>query len=117
MWPFKSKLLTAETEAAPTKWELDQSRVNALRAWRDIGQEFEYLGRRMVVSGHSRIEFSGMMLRLTPELRARYADAKGQVHELTLSEAEALALAKKPDLQSNVGVRGAELAVSAERPS
>ena len=103
MWPFKTKAhaVGGFVEPAKSKWELDQSRVEALRSWRDVGQEFEYLGRRMVVVGHSRIEFAHMSMWLVPEVRARYADDKGQVHELALSESEALALARSSELRPN----------------
>lgn len=101
MWPFKTKP-GQHSDGAPSKWELDQSRVSALQAWRDVGQEFEYLGRLMIVIGHSRIESSGLMMWLVPEVRARYADDKGQIHELRLSEYEVLAMTRSSDLQPNV---------------
>jgi hypothetical protein len=106
MWPFKSKTAPTEVENVPSKWAMEQSRIQALRAWRDVGQEFEYLGRRMVVVAHSRVEFSGVMVWLVPEVRARYADNAGKVHELTFCESEALALARLSDLQPNARLSG-----------
>jgi hypothetical protein len=99
MWPFKTKspaggYVAAEIPGtALSTWSADKERADALRAWREVGQEFEYLGRRMVVAAHERIEYHGLNIRFVPELKARYTDNNGMVHTLVFSEAEALALA------------------------
>lgn len=95
MWPFKRK--QTEEPQGPTKYEKALARVEVLRRWRAVGEEFEYLGRRMVVVSHSRLEvWVDAELNLVPEVRARYADDRGQIHELVLSEAEVLALMDHP---------------------
>ena len=93
MWPFKRKILAEQTQNLS---EICKQRVAEIRAWRDIGQEFEYLGRKMVVISHSRLaEIGGFMLVHVPELRVRYADDTGKIHEMVMRESEALALARK----------------------
>ena len=102
-WPFAKK--PEVKQEGPSELEQAEARVSVLRAWCDVGQEFEYLGRRMMVVKHSRLDMApGIyfpLLRLVPELHARYADDHGQLHTLVLSESEALALAARP-LQPNV---------------
>lgn len=107
MWrPFANKT----KEIFPSEWELTEARVHALRQWRDVGQEFEYLGRRMVVIKHSRIDmWPGLHfpeLHLVPEIHARYADDRGEVHTLVMSELEALALATH-SVPPNAGIKAA----------
>jgi hypothetical protein len=101
-WPFAKK--AEPKEQGPSQWELDEARIAALRAWRAVGQEFEYLGRRMVVAKHYSVDLTPSLhfpsMRLVPEVHARYADDRGEVHTLVLSEAEVLALAHS--LQPNV---------------
>jgi len=93
-WPFAKK--QEVQQKSPSEWGQAEERVAALRAWRNVGQEFEYLGRRLVVVEHSRVEigpgFHFPTLRLIPELRARYADDCGELHTLVMSEAEVVAL-------------------------
>ena len=104
-WPFAKK--QEVQQKGPSEWEQAEARVAALRAWRDIGQEFEYLGRRMVVVKHSRIEtwpgFHFPTLHLIPELHARYADDCGELHTLVMSEAEVAALmySLQPNVRAN----------------
>ena len=108
MWrPFAKKKKKPQ-ERGPSQWELDEARINVLRAWRKVGQEFEYLGRRMVVAKHYSVNFIPGLhfgsMRLVPEVHARYADNHGEVHTLVLSESEVLALAHS--LQPNDKVSG-----------
>lgn len=95
-WPF-DKRKKQPAEKRPSDLDMVEARIAALRAWRDVGEAFEYLGRRMVVIAHSRVEvwpgYHFPTIHLVPEVHARYADAHGQVHTLVLSEAEVLALA------------------------
>ena len=114
-WPFAKK---AEVQQkGPSEWERAEARVAALRAWRDVGQEFEYLGRRMVVVKHSRMEtWPGLhfpTLHLVPELNARYADDHGELHTLVMSEAEALALMHS--LQPNARLTAPDTALQEQR--
>ena len=93
-WPFEKKV--DPKERGQSQWELDEARIAALKAWRQVGQEFEYLGRRMVVAKHYSLDFTPSLhfpsMRLVPEVHCRYADDFGKVHTMVLSEAEALAL-------------------------
>lgn len=85
MWPFKKK---AE-EKTPAV-----DHIGALQNWRPIGSSFTYLGRRMVVCGHYRIEYGGGMtpMRVVPCLQADYADDHGVIRHIEFSHAEAVAL-------------------------
>ena len=51
--------------------------ITELKAFRDIGETFSYLGRTCVVTGHSYCE-SGDAI---PMLRFDYADNHGVIHE------------------------------------
>lgn len=110
MWPFKKKQektyaeIEAEFQANKTPEQLDQDRalayIHRLAYWRDIGDEFEYLGRRMVVVKHHRVDTSSgvrspFVVTRVPELHARYADDHGVFHDLVLSAHEALALIER----------------------
>lgn len=69
----------------------------------------------MVVAKHFRIDVTPSLrfpgVRLVPEVHARYADDRGEVHTMVLSEEEALALAHS--LQPNVGAKAPTEARSA----
>ena len=68
--------------------------IDTLRKWREIGQEFDYLGRRMVVASHIYVSVYEDDGAVTPRLTARYVDNSGVFHELTFSTPESLALAR-----------------------
>lgn len=112
-WPFEKK--TEPKEQGPSQFELDEASIAALRAWRGVGQEFEFLGRRMVVAKHYRVDFTtdlyGGSVRMVPEVHARYADDRGEVHTLVLSEAEAFALANslQPNARTQRAAEGGPL--------
>lgn len=101
MW-WKCVKKTEPKKQGPSQWEAQweaaESKIAALQAWRAIGEEFDYLGRRMVVIKHYSVDmkpnppFAG--IRLVPEIHARYADDNGKVHDLVLSESEVMALAR-----------------------
>ena len=118
MWPFSRK--AEPKDQGPSQLELDAARIAVLRAWREVGQEFEYLGRRMVVTRHYKLDLTPGLhfpsLRLVPEVHARYADDHGEVHSLVLSEAEALALAMARSLTPNVGANRTAEGGPVERP-
>lgn len=108
-WRFWKRTEAAETvEAKPDIWANNQKLIEILRSWRDVGQEFEYLGRRMVVVSHSVLDtwpdYPFPRLYIKPELKARYADNRGEIHTLIFSEAEAMMLASGTALPPNVGV-------------
>lgn len=73
---------------------LKNDRVKELKAWRDVGQSFVYLGKEMVVCRHSRLEMNGHFCQVIPEVQARYVDNHGVIHTIAISEKEALTLAK-----------------------
>lgn len=87
MWPFKKK------EAKPAAPDYRMTLIHQLEEWRAIGQEFEYLGRRMIVCGHYSIDGGYPMgLYMSPRLRADYADDHGVIHTIAFSAAESAAL-------------------------
>lgn len=86
MWPFKKK------DAKPEP-DLRTALIQRLESWRAIGQEFEYLGRRMIVSRHYSIAGCYPMgLYPQPGISAYYADDIGVIHSVSFSAAESMAL-------------------------
>ena len=84
IWPFKKK---------HESFDIHELIVQQLEAWRPIGGQFEYLGRRMIVAGHSRLVFSPMHSAYRrPQLRADYADDHGVIHSIAFSAAESVAI-------------------------
>ena len=88
MWPFKKK------EAKPVEPNYRLAMIEKMQEWRSVGEEFEYLGRRMIVAGHWRIGVHGFPggLCVEPCLRADYADNNGVIHSVSFSNAEIEAL-------------------------
>lgn len=99
-WPFKKKDVEDKPKK-PDPWKEAEARAQALLEWRGVGEEFTFLGRRMVVTQHSHIERSVYSYVLVPALHARYADDVGVIHTLMLTEMEALALRNKELLLNN----------------
>lgn len=90
MWPFKKK------EAKPVEPNHRIVMIARLAQWRAIGDEFEYLGRRMVVSAHWRISGGYPFgLFMEPCLQADYADNNGVIHNVSFGVAESEALMNK----------------------
>ena len=96
MWPFKKK------DAKPAEPDCRTALIQQLESWRAIGQEFEYLGRRMIVSRHYSIAGGYPMgLYLQPGISADYADDIGVIHSVSFSAAESMALmAAQPNTRS-----------------
>lgn len=87
MWPFRKK------DAKPAAPDHGLVLAQQLEAWRPIGQEFQYLGRRMIVSGHYSIGGGYPMgFYIKPGIRADYADDMGVIHAISFSAAESAAL-------------------------
>lgn len=88
MWPFKTK-------PREPNWKIQA--IKDLRAFRDIGQTFNYLGRTCVVKRHWMLwpHFGPV-----PELWADYVDEQGIVRTLTFLIGELPGLkAQNPDVQ------------------
>ena len=90
MWPFKKK----EVEA--TKIDIRIKNMNdtieKFKAFREIGETFNYLGRTCIVTGHW--TFSGYM-GYTPELKFDYADELGVIHSTSITIHELPVLLKQ----------------------
>lgn len=103
MWPFKKK------EKKPAEPDPNMAMIQQFEAWRGVGGKFDYLGRRMVVTGH--YEVSGgypFGLYLRPCLHADYADDNGVIRHATFSARETLALIDaQPNSQDNPRPEGA----------
>lgn len=97
MWPFKKK------EVAPAQQNYRMELVERLERWRAVGEEFEYLGRRMVVSGHYRVA-GGYPFNpyVEPCIHADYADNNGVIRTVFFSAAESQALMRaQPNTRIN----------------
>lgn len=94
MWSFKKKVEAIEQNP-------NMEMINQLVAWRAIGAEFTYLGRRMIVSGHFRVG-GGFPLPMfvAPGLSADYADDHGVIHSIRFSSGESTAIMEQ---QPNAG--------------
>ena len=80
MWPFKKK------EHEPNRNLED---ISKLRAFRDVGETFNYLGRTCIVTGHWEcFPYLGII----PVLKFDYCDDLGKLHSASarLSELPAL---------------------------
>ena len=84
MWPFSKK------EPKPPKKDWVQEGIDALKAFRDVGQTFNYLGRVCVVTCHW--ESWGPDFGWRPMLICDYADEKGEVRQLKFRVCELPAL-------------------------
>jgi hypothetical protein len=75
MW-FKRK-----KEEPVHDWKPDA--IKELRAFRDLGETFNYLGREVVVTGHFTHFMAMYHCSLIPQLRGDYADECGIIHNIT----------------------------------
>jgi len=101
MWPFAKK--PAEQTPEKSEWQRNEELCSAFREWKPIGSKFEYLGRSMVATGHSHIEFVGYSVLLRPCLKADYADDLGKIHSIEFSAAEVMAM-----MVPNAGIQPSE---------
>jgi hypothetical protein len=81
VWPFTKK------EPKPD-W-CDEG-IAALKAFRDVGQTFSYLGRTCIVTGHW--EWMGIDFGPRPVLLCDYADDRGEIRQLKFNLSELPAL-------------------------
>jgi hypothetical protein len=86
MWPFKKKVAV---EAAPS---VNTSFIKQLRDWRGVGDEFTYLGRRMVVTGHFSISGGYPVTYIRPGFIANYVDDTGVIRQIHFGAEESRAL-------------------------
>lgn len=87
MWPFKKAPVTPNQDTSA--YVEHQGLIALFRHWKPIGSKFEYLGRTMVVTGHSRFvprSFSRACV------TANYVDDLGVIHNITFDEEEVKAL-------------------------
>ena len=88
MWPFKTK---QKEKLEPS---LTAQTIMRLEDWRAVGDEFTYMGRTMIVSGHYRV-LQGIGMHLSPGITADYADDLGVIRNIQFSAAESVALMNK----------------------
>lgn len=86
MWPFKKK------EAEPPKVDRTQECIDALKAFRDIGEKFNYLGATIICIGHSELDFDGLTISVRPVLKGYYKNDKGDIKPIAFSYKELPAL-------------------------
>ena len=79
MWPFKEK---EPKEKEPNH---GAETVAELKAFRDIGETFNYLGRTCIVTGHAEW---WMDIGIIPKLRFDHCDNPGVIHSSSASPAE-----------------------------
>lgn len=92
MWPFAKKQVAQKTEK--NEWQRNEEMVDAFRQWKPVGSMLEYLGREMVVTGHTNFMSAGYSLLVFPCIKADYADDLGKIHCIEFSAAEVLAMIK-----------------------
>lgn len=84
MWPFKKS-----AESQPAKPDSMHEAIEALRSFRDIGQSFNYLGRKCIVTSHWDLD---PFLGAVATLRADYVDDHGVLHQVSFLRRELKAL-------------------------
>ena len=84
MWPF--------TKTEPRENGTLEA-VNKLKAFRDVGETFQYLGRKCVVTGHVEMMPWGFV----PLLKFDYCDKNGVLHNRSAMLSEIPALEQNQD--------------------
>lgn len=77
MWPFTSRSTEDKitTEACPHKYFVDE-----LKAFKDVGEKFNYLGQEMLVLGHKDYRmFAGGYTHIEPKLMCEYVNNNGDI--------------------------------------
>ncbi len=91
MWPF-----SRQRDAVRAPPDFNQQMIEQLRAWRDIGDSFEYLGRTMIVTKHYDVDYTIIgrcpVIQFRAAVKADYADDVGVIHGVTFDAMEAIAL-------------------------
>lgn len=89
MWPFKHK---SEPES---DYIVNVTPDARLKAFRDIGETFNYLGRECVVTGHGKLVGIGLAVVYQSELCADYCDNNGVIRQIKFSLSELPILIKQ----------------------
>lgn len=86
MWPFKKK------EPEQPKVNRTQECIAELRAFKDIGEKFNYLGVTIICTGHSKIDFYGTRVSVRPTMKGDYKNDKGEIKAISFGYRELPAL-------------------------
>lgn len=86
MWPFKKK------EPEQPKVDRTQEYIDELRAFRAIGEKFNYLGVTIICTGHSDLDLCGLNIIVRPVLKGDYKNDKGEINPISFSYRELPAL-------------------------
>lgn len=93
MWPFREKRVKKSNQVEEDQADKLPALVKELQAWRQIGKEFHFLGRRMVVSGHYTVQCTfPPHIYIVPGIRAYYADEMGVIRKISFNAAESAAI-------------------------
>ena len=68
--------------------------ISELKAWRPVGTTVSYLGRQCFVVSHKYRQIVGYFSYIRPALNVQYADDAGQIHDLMLTEDQAVTIMK-----------------------
>ena len=86
MWPFKKK----HKEPEP---DYTQEAIDRLKAFKDIGEKFNYLGVEMIVTHHHEISLGlNYGIDLIATLKADYRNNLGEIKSVSFSPGELPAL-------------------------
>ena len=88
MWPYGNK----KEDVKPAEPDWKTKLIDEMKAWRKIGQKFNYLGRECVVTEYSEMKMIGMAFYIDVGIRANYADNLGVIHNISFSASESRAL-------------------------
>ena len=87
MWFKKKEPVKIDIlKGAPPVLDARQEQIKEMKAWRDIGQKFNYLGVKCIVVSHYKIVPSGMLK--IPLIEASYVDNLGVIHSITFGYSE-----------------------------
>ena len=82
MWPFKKE------EPEQPKVDRTQECIEELKAFRDIGEKFNYLGATIICTGHFELDFYGLNIRIRPTLKGDYKNDKGEIKAISFGYRE-----------------------------
>ena len=85
MWPFRKKVDTTEQG------------IDELKAFRNIGETFNYLGRTCIVTGHREC---WEMIGWVPMLMCDYVDGRGQIRQVKFNLRELPGIIKQQESNS-----------------
>jgi hypothetical protein len=94
MW-WNKKRAIEQKEKETLIIDLTTERINELRAFRDIGDTFNYLGRTIIVTGHSTIMSSQFFFSRFPMLLGDYVDNEGIIRQVKFDYAELSGIKKQ----------------------